>query len=271
MQTSGSIKPVRQARCGGTRRQAPDAAGLCSACGRPRPPRLDVLPTHVVNAQEGASGSPPSRCESSNTTATKENRMRTHANPPLSLEGRRRLVELILKWRLNPLGSEGAGRLASDHPSLDHPLECGGRRSTACSFSASRIAPAGPIASPKRTDAALEQLILDLSARTNLGPARLSHIVNMPPATISKVLKRHGKSRGACTPRPITRRYAWAEPGALIHLDTAKLARFQHPGHRTRGRSTETHLRKDRGMGHVGGACGIRRSLQIRLRRATHQ
>ncbi len=108
-----------------------------------------------------------------------------------------------------------------------------------------------PYRQPKRTDAALAQLILDLSARTNLGPARLSHIVHLAPATIWKVLRRHGRSRGACTPRPITRRYAWAEPGALIHLDTAKLARFQRPGHRTRGRSTETYLRTDRGMGHV--------------------
>ncbi len=108
-----------------------------------------------------------------------------------------------------------------------------------------------PYRQPKRTDAALEQLILDLRARTNLGPARLSHIVHLAPATIWKVLKRHGRSRGACAPRPITRRYEWAEPGALIHLDTTKLARFACPGHRTRGRSTETHLRKGRGMGHV--------------------
>ncbi len=107
-----------------------------------------------------------------------------------------------------------------------------------------------PYRQPKRTDAALEQLILDTRARTNLGPVRLLHIVNMPPSTIWKVLKRYGKSRGACAPRPI-RRYEWAEPGALIHLDTAKLARFARPGHRTRGRSTETRRDKDRGMGHV--------------------
>ncbi len=64
-----------------------------------------------------------------------------------------------------------------------------------------------PYRQPKRTDAALEQLILDLRARTNLGPARLSHIMHLAPSTILKVLKRHGKSRGACAPRPITRRY----------------------------------------------------------------
>ncbi len=40
-------------------------------------------------------------------------------------------------------------------------------------------------------------------------------------------------------------------PDALIHIHTAKLARFTRPGHRTRGRSTETRRDKGRGMGHV--------------------
>ncbi len=53
-----------------------------------------------------------------------------------------------------------------------------------------------PYRQTKRTDAALAQLILDLRARTNLGPARLSHIVHLAPSTILKVLKRHGKSVG---------------------------------------------------------------------------
>ena len=31
-------------------------------------------------------------------------------------------------------------------------------------------------------------------------------------------------------------RYEWSRPGALIHIDTARLARFWRPGHRSRGR-----------------------------------
>ncbi len=176
--------------------------------------------------------------------------MRTHAHAPRSIEGRRRLVELILSGVLIRQAAKARGvSPATAHRWITRWNAAGDdqRRVLECLKGRSRR----PYRQPKRTDAALEQLILDLRARTNLGPARLSHIVNMPPSTIWKVLKRHGRSRGACAPRPITRRYEWAELGALIHLDTAKLARFACPGHRTRGRSTETHLRKGRGMGHV--------------------
>ncbi len=175
--------------------------------------------------------------------------MRLHANAPLSIEGRRRLVELILSGvSIRQAAKERGVSPATAHRWITRWNAAGDdqRRVLECLKDPSRRS----YRQPKRTDAALEQLILDLRARTNLGPVRLSHIVHLAPSTIWKVLKRYGKSRGACAPRSI-RRYEWAEPGALIHLDTAKLARFARPGHRTRGRSTETHLRKDRGMGHV--------------------
>ena len=35
----------------------------------------------------------------------------------------------------------------------------------------------------------------------------------------------------------MARRYEWTRPGALIHIDTARLARFGQPGHRARGRA----------------------------------
>ncbi len=47
----------------------------------------------------------------------------------------------------------------------------------------------------------------------------------------------------------MTRRYDWARAGALIHIDTARLARFGRPGHRTRGRVAGSHLND--GMGQV--------------------
>jgi transposase InsO family protein len=39
-----------------------------------------------------------------------------------------------------------------------------------------------------------------------------------------------------------------ATPGALIHIDTARLGRFDHPGHRTRGRGER---QRNRGAGWV--------------------
>jgi hypothetical protein len=46
----------------------------------------------------------------------------------------------------------------------------------------------------------------------------------------------------------MARRYEWARPGALIHIDTARLARFGRPGHRARGRGEP---QRNRGAGWV--------------------
>ena len=81
-----------------------------------------------------------------------------------------------------------------------------------------------------------EQVILDARARTNLGPARLAGILRRPRSTIWKVLWRHGVSRRRrSAPRQSFRRYEWAQPGALLHMDTKHLARFERPGHWAHG------------------------------------
>jgi transposase InsO family protein len=95
---------------------------------------------------------------------------------------------------------------------------------------------------PRRLSAADEQPILTARAETNLGPGRLAHICRRHRSTIWKVLARHGMSRLRSEPRSAARRYERSRPGALIHVDTAKLARFQVPGHRTRGRAVGSHL-----------------------------
>ena len=32
-------------------------------------------------------------------------------------------------------------------------------------------------------------------------------------------------------PRQTSRRYEWAQPGALLHIDTMQLPKFERPGH----------------------------------------
>jgi transposase InsO family protein len=174
--------------------------------------------------------------------------MQVHANAPLSVEGRRRLVELITSG----LSIREAASICRVAPATAHRWITRWRlateeerRSLRCLVDRSSRAHH----QPRRSAPDLEQRILEARARTNLGPARLSHIVGAPPSTIWKVLRRHGRSRGACTPRPITKRYEWAEPGALIHIDAAKLARFDQPGHRTRGRRAGMH--RSEGAGYV--------------------
>ncbi len=81
-----------------------------------------------------------------------------------------------------------------------------------------------------------EQAILEARARTNLGPARLAGILRRPRSTIWKVLWRHGVSRRRrSAPRQSYRRNEWAQPGALLHMDTKHLARFERPGHWAHG------------------------------------
>jgi transposase InsO family protein len=110
---------------------------------------------------------------------------------------------------------------------------------------------------PWRLDPAEEARILDARARTNLGPARLAGLVGRRRSTIWKVLHRHGVSRRrrSCTPVRPARRYEWAEPGALLHVDVKQLARFSRPGHFAHGDRAEVH--KTRGAGWAYAHCVV--------------
>jgi transposase InsO family protein len=83
--------------------------------------------------------------------------------------------------------------------------------------------------------------------QTNLGPARLAGLVGYRRSTIYKVLKRHGCSRRRSAPRQSTKRYEWAAPGALVHIDAMRLPRFDHPGHWATGDRGD----RNRGLGEV--------------------
>jgi len=60
--------------------------------------------------------------------------------------------------------------------------------------------------------------------------------VGVSPATVSRVLKRAGLSRMKdLEPAEPVRRYEYADPGGLIHIDIKKLGRFDRIGHRITG------------------------------------
>jgi transposase InsO family protein len=92
-----------------------------------------------------------------------------------------------------------------------------------------------PQRSPRRLSAAEEEPILRARRETNLGPGRLSGIVRRARSTIWKVLHRHGLSRRRRGERQSYRRYEWSRPGALLHMDVKRLARFRRPGHALTG------------------------------------
>ena len=92
-----------------------------------------------------------------------------------------------------------------------------------------------------------ERRILAARERTGYGPARLAGLVGFCRGTIWKVLKRHGVSRRRRGERQSYRRFEWAEPGALLHLDAMQLPKFDAPGHWATGRGYQ----RSRGAGRV--------------------
>lgn len=76
----------------------------------------------------------------------------------------------------------------------------------------------------------------------------IAHDLAVSPATVSRVLRRHGLSRvrDLDPPEPV-RRYERERPGELIHIDIKKLGRFDRVGHRITG--DRTGQSSSRGIG----------------------
>ncbi len=148
----------------------------------------------------------------------------------LGLAGRRQLVRLIQEGS----SLRAAARRLGVAPATAHRWwqrwDQADERSRT-SLECLRSRPPTPRTCPWALSDDEQQRILDARARTNLGPARLAGLVGRRRSTIWKVLHRHGVSRRRRSPRPErpTRRYEWAEPGALLHIDTKQLARFDRP------------------------------------------
>jgi transposase InsO family protein len=99
-----------------------------------------------------------------------------------------------------------------------------------------------------------EQAILAARKKTNRGPMQLAWLTGRPRSTCWKVLKRHGVSRQRRSERAqSTRRYEWAEAGALLHIDAFELPKFDRPGHWATGQRAENHKTRNAGKVKVIG------------------
>jgi len=89
-----------------------------------------------------------------------------------------------------------------------------------------------PKSCPWKLSPAEEQAILDARAKTNYGPMRLTWITGRHRSTTYRVLRRNGCSRRQVSrERRACRRFEWAQPGALLHIDAFTLPKFHSPGH----------------------------------------
>ena len=168
----------------------------------------------------------------------------------LGLAGRLELVRLIEQgWTLR-----GAAAALNVAPATAHrwwhrwlAASEAERSSRTCL----RAKPPIPRSCPWALGEEAEQRILRARAQTNLGPARLAGLVGYRRSTIWKVLRRHGCSqRRSSPPRQTTRRFEWAQPGALLHIDAMRLPKFDRPGHWATGGVRSEQLRS-RGAGSV--------------------
>ena len=169
--------------------------------------------------------------------------MKLHANAKLGLAGRRQLVEAVdagmtLKQAAGCFSVSPATAHRWWHRWLD-----GDRSGAALHDRSSR-----PHRQPRRLTSLEEEPILRARRETNLGPGRLAGICRRARSTIWKVLWRHGLSRRPRGQRQSYRRYEWSRPGALLHMDVKKLARFAVPGHRA-GRM-RSERQRNRGVGY---------------------
>jgi transposase len=92
-----------------------------------------------------------------------------------------------------------------------------------------------PRCSPRLLSAEAQERICKARLRTGWGPRLVAGETGFAHSTVWKVLHRHGLSLRPRQPREMACRYEWPCPGDLLHMDSARYARFERPGHRVTG------------------------------------
>jgi len=166
--------------------------------------------------------------------------MKVHGNAALGPAGRLALAEAIESG----MTQKAAAAAFCVAPATAHRWR-GASEEERRSGAWLRDRPCAPRRQPRRLCPAEEEPILRARRQTGFGPGRLAGICRRSRSTIWKVLHRHGISRQRRGERQTYRRYEWSRPGALLHMDVKRLARFEEPGHAATG---ERHDRS-RGAG----------------------
>lgn len=175
----------------------------------------------------------------------------THANAPLTPEGRRRLAVLIVerKWTLQRAAarfqvSPATAKKWADRYLAGLPLTDRSSR---------------PHRSPARLPRATERRIIGLRFTRQWGPHRIAYHLGLHRSTVGRVLVRYrmpllahlDRATGIPVRKPRPVRYEVAAPGALVHVDIKKQGRIPDGGgHRMFGRAARPHL-KQKGRGYA--------------------
>ena len=97
---------------------------------------------------------------------------------------------------------------------------------------------------PHRTPTRIERRIIKVRVTRRWGPARIAYLLGLHPSTVHRVLARYRLARLAWMDRAtgrVIRRYEYAAPGELVHVDVKKLGKIPDGGGwRVHGRAVGT-------------------------------
>jgi len=176
----------------------------------------------------------------------------THANAPLTPEGRRRLAVLIVDrgWSLRRAAERFQCSPATAKRWADRY-----RAGAALTDRSSR-----PRTSPSRLPQRVERRVIGLRVNRRWGPHRIAFHLRLHRSTVGRVLARFrmpllahiDQSTGVRVRRAKPVRYEFAEPGQLVHVDIKKQGRIPDGGgHRMLGRQAGNRNNKKKGRGYA--------------------
>ena len=154
----------------------------------------------------------------------------THANAPLTPEGRRRLAVLVVDrgWALRRAAeqfqcSPATAKRWADRYRAGLPLTDRSSR---------------PLTSPTRLPRKTERRIVSLRFTSRWGPHRIAYHLRLHRSTVGRVLARYrmpklaniDQSTGLPVRKPKPKRYEVAAPGQLVHVDVKKQGRIPDGG-----------------------------------------
>lgn len=154
----------------------------------------------------------------------------THRNAPLTPEGRRRMVDLVVLhgWTYRMVADAMQVSTATVSKWVKRylagePMEDRSSRPHHC---------------PAQTPAHVERQILDLRRTQLWGPHRIAYRLGMSPSTVHRVLQRHDmpllhhldRTTGEWVRATKPVRYEMSAPGELVHVDIKKLGRIPDGG-----------------------------------------
>ena len=145
-----------------------------------------------------------------------------------SYESRCRLVSLILAGQSPQAAAAACGASRATGYRLWRRFREGG-------WASLQDRPSTPRRQPRRLAAEVEAQILACRRQLRAGPLVIAAVLERPPSTVGKVLRRFGCSRLEQPQRDRRIRYERERPGELLHVDTKQLGRFWTVGKRILG------------------------------------